>query len=65
MTHRPGTVRWVDAEGQEHICSPHAPAYSSALFAAQDVWCDEAQSWRPIYTEDWDNEDPMPENSAP
>ena len=43
---KPGAVRYKDSNGDVVTTNPHDPLYSSALFAADEVFTD--NGWEPI-----------------
>lgn len=49
MSYRPGTLRYVDEQGKEHIASPHDPMYSTVSILATHYW--DRDQWLLIHPE--------------
>lgn len=49
---RPGSLRYMDADGAWIVTEPHSIMFSSAIMVATEYWDSKAQQWRSIMGDD-------------
>ena len=50
--YRPGTLRYVNSAGEEHIAAPGSQWYSTVTMYAQEIWDEQQQKFVKIFEDD-------------